>query len=441
MMRPAIAALVSLVVGTSLAFGCSGEVAIEAPPDGAAPPEDAAVRDTSILQDRDEPDPDPPAGLPEGWVLERGYDKRCGAYVPKSREYLPSPVRWEPCPANAQPAGASCKFMTIDWESSNSQFPGGAESGTVRATGAATLSVYRNVKPKWAYSLVADADGPVHTAVLQTSPACGFSGRVHDTRYALDVHEYDSKGGGVIAGDIGSLQPSVFVHLDPQYVHSPYPGPLAIINLTHGTIERYSWTGGVPLGVLWSSAQESGLQEGIPVFAGDAMFFPASNSSYHKIKIHTPSLGVKDFLSAGLVTDRGYGDLGTDGKDLVWIEASGRTGSSGPFPTLTVMTAPFTTDAASIAPRRLRTEEGPSFDVRYFHVGCGYAARSNGYHIRIIRLKDGRSWTLPSDNATFAWSEPYAITCTELFARVATTSAFHLARVRLDSLGPGIAPD
>ncbi|MBX3191752.1 MAG: hypothetical protein KF819_32480, partial [Labilithrix sp.] len=204
---------------------------------------------------------------------------------------------------------------------------------------------------------------------------------------------------------------------------------------------QYAWADGAKLPSLWSAKQDSGLQQGIPVFAKGAAFWPSSSHRYHKVKVSTPTTGARDFLTAGMVTHHGYGDLGTDGIDMVWIEAQGRVTETGPFDTYTIMSAPFTTDPAQVTPRRLRSEEGPSFDVRHFIVGCGYAARSNGLQIRVVRLSDGQSWTLPSGGATLAWSNPLAVTCTELFATVHVGPATRLARVRLDSLGPGIAPD
>jgi hypothetical protein len=139
-----------------------------------------------------------------------------------------------------------------------------------------------------------------------------------------------------------------------------------------------------------------------------------------------------------MTTTLGYGDLGTDGKDLVWIEASGRTTDTGPFDTYTIMTAPYTTEPGSVVSRRLRTEQGPDFDVVYFQVGCGYAARSNGEHIRVVRLSDGQSWVLTNAlTDPWGWTEPLAVTCTELFATVRNSGVTRLARVRLDSLGPG----
>lgn len=236
---------------------------------------------------------------------------------------------------------------------------------------------------------------------------------------------------------------SGFGEKSPASAHTPYASPFAILDLTAGfTFDQYSWADGARLPSLWSAAQDNGLQQGIPVFANGAAFWPSSNLRYHEVKVYTPTQGVRDLLSAGMVTTRGFGDLGTDGKDMVWIDAQGRTTDTGPFDTYTITTAPFTTNPAQLVPRRLRTEGGPSFDVTHFYVGGGYAARSNGLHIRVVRLVDGQSWTLDNDIAApWGWNYPIAITSTELFAMVNVAGVARLARVRLDSLGPGIAPD
>ena len=111
------------------------------------------------------------------------------------------------------------------------------------------------------------------------------------------------------------------------------------------------------------------------------------------------------------------------------------------------MTSPFTTDAAALQPRRLRSEVGNGFATSRPQVGCGYAAREIYDGIRIVRLSDGVSWMLPSQQgSTWLWNEPLAVTCTELFAMVAADGDagwqdVGIARVRLDSLGPGTPPD
>jgi len=374
--------------------------------------------------------------------------KYCGFYVPKTKDKLPPPIRWEPCPATAAPAGADCRLMANDEVPGDKSSPAGAEVGLVKLDSSVVLGAYRSVQPGWIYQFIADADGPVHTAYLLTDPkSCLLATPSHEeARYTLRIFEHSSSsGGGFVAGDwaLGSLGPRIAVHLSASSSHTPYASPFAILDLTSGfTFDQYSWANGSRLPSLWSAAQDSGLQQGIPVFANGAAFWPSSTLRYHKVKVYTSSTGVRDLLSAGMVTTRGYGDLGTDGKDMVWIDAQGRTTDTGPFDTYTITTAPFAADPTQVVPRRLRTEEGPDFDVTHFYVGGGYAARSNGLHIRVVRLVDGQSWVLANDLAApWGWNYPIAVTATELFAMVNIVGVARLARVRLDSLGPGIAPD
>lgn len=109
------------------------------------------------------------------------------------------------------------------------------------------------------------------------------------------------------------------------------------------------------------------------------------------------------------------------------------------------MTAPYSEDPSVVAStrRRLRSQDGTGFGAAPWIVGCGYAARSNGADTRIVRIADGRSWVLPSVTGSLHWSSPVALTCEELFVRAAEagTNVMTIARVRLDSLGPGIDPD
>lgn len=444
-MRRTVAVVVVLLGSGRVAFGCSSDPStspsgVDAGPDVVG---DVAVADVAVPVDAADPDPVPPPGLPEGWEIERRYSKHCGIYVPKAKDKLPPPIRWETCPASA-PAGADCRLMAIEGEPADKGFPGGAETAWVRANGTVLLGAYRSVKPSWAYSLFAEADGPVHTALLQTDLGLCSVGSAsgYQDHYGLNLYEHGSGiGGGLLAGELGDLDPRIAIHLSPTSAHTVWAGSFAILDLTAGfTLDQYSWTDGGRLPSLWSAAQDNGLQQGIPVFGGGGAFWPSSNLRYHKVKAYTPGAAVRDFLSAGLLTTRGYGDLGTDGTDLVWIEAVGRTTETGPFDSYTIMTAPFTTEPAQVVARRLRTEQGPDFDVVHFRVGCGYAARSNGIHTRVVRLSDGQSWILPSAGG-FSWIGPLALTCTELFATVRVAGATRLARVRLDSLGPGIAPD
>jgi hypothetical protein len=154
-----------------------------------------------------------------------------------------------------------------------------------------------------------------------------------------------------------------------------------------------------------------------------------------------------DLVSYATDTSQGAVDLGGDGHDLVWLHGSGRTDTTGTFPTISIMTSPFATDAQHLQPTRLRSEEAAYFGTAPFVVGCGYAARQLPEGIRVVRLVDGASWLLPGDSTqTWQWASPFALTCTELFAKVnvaedggAPTATY--ARLRLDSLGPATPAD
>jgi hypothetical protein len=337
--------------------------------------------------------------------------------------------------------------MSVEADPGEKSYPGGAEAGWVKPDGTVVLAAYRSVKPNWGYRIFADADGSVHAALLQTkflNCSLGYPS-IHAERWTLTLFEFENpKGGGLLGGDLSTLGPRLAIHLSPTTAHSAYAGPQSILDLTAAgfTFEQYAWDTGARLPNLWSAAQDNGLQQGIPVFAKGATFWPSDNLRYQKTKVYTPSGGVRDLLTAGMSTTRGYDDFGTDGTDMVWIDAAGRTTETGPFDTLTITTAPFTTDPSQITPRRVRTEAGPGFGASHFLVGCGYAVRSTGVYIRVVRLSDGVSWKLSNQlTDPWGWSEPVAVSCTELFATVQIPGATRLARVRLDSLGPGIPPD
>lgn len=442
-------------LGLRLAAGCSSDAISAARGDAGL---DVSIPDAGA--DRrgpyEPPDPPRPEGLPEGWDLDRTYDKLCSFYVPRSRDLLPSPVRWEPCPPIVRPAGASCQMMANDVGVEST--PPGADAAWVAPDGKLVLSVVRTAQPmnKGVHRIIADADGPVHTTmfIAATARCAPAFEKLQGGRYAVRVYEDSSSyGGGFLASEIDDLSPRIAVHLSKQNSHSIYAGPFSILDLNKGfKIEQYAWTDGAPLPLLWSPAQDNGLQQGGFSFTNDAMFWVADDTNYAKINVYTPAGGVRDFLSAGLVIDHGFGAIGTDGKDLVWIEARGRTrGGSAPFDTYDIMTAPYTTDPLNVVPRRLRSESGNAYTLFNYVVGCGYATRWSEKGFRIVRLADGWSWLLPTvgpdateSERNWAWSDPLAITCTEVFLPVAInreTSTRHFARVRLDSLGPGIPPD
>jgi hypothetical protein len=182
------------------------------------------------------------------------------------------------------------------------------------------------------------------------------------------------------------------------------------------------------------------------VFAGDVLFFTIGDLYFRRIKVYAPDAGLNDFVSFGNDVAANAADLGTDGKDMVWTEAFGRAAPGDAWTTINIMTAPFTADPSKLQKRRLRSEIG-GLGIEPYTVGCGYAAhyvRDKAAGQRLVRLSDGRSWRLKgiSENGfAYAVQETLAITCEELFFRSGTEENFNVARVRLDSLGPGEPAD
>jgi hypothetical protein len=313
--------------------------------------------------------------------------------------------------------------------------------------GAILLDVGRGVKPNWVYTILAEADGPVRAATLSTNTSRCNAAPIQTAggHYAIRVYEAASSyGGGILGGATSDFRPTVAVHLDTTTTHVAYSAPFAILDLTLSfEFRQFAWRDGSALGTLWSPTMDDNAQQGTPTFGPDSMIWGAG--AYHWIHAYRAGGSVVNLLYAGMDPNHGYDDPGTDGTDLVWIEAvaANRMTASDPFDTYTIMTAPYTTDPAALTPRRLRSETGPAFGIDPFVVGCGYAARSNESHVRLVRLSDGVSWVLdnPGWASPWAWSRPLALTCDELFSIVTVDKTRRVARVRLDSLGPGLPPD
>lgn len=349
-----------------------------------------------------------------------------------NRDAYPASLEWESCRPEVAP-GAGCRRVV-----GRSSF---AVTAWVDATGHVHVAGTRRAEPPlegW-YWFIADVDGGLETVLYHER--CSFDvTQLNAGRYTVRVIGDSDTTSGFFAGEIGETSPRLAVPTMNRKF-DPIPGTFALFveSIDFG-IERRSWADGASLGQFWSKAQDHGLDQGPFVHTHDAMFWNADNLDYAKVNVYTPADGIREFLTAGYVIDRGYSDLGTDGKDMAWIYAHDRTsGDLTPYDHYDVMAAAYTTEPANVVSRRLRSEEGPSLGLSPFVVGCGYAARSNGRHLRLVRLSDGRSWVFESSNVGFY--APLAITCDELVADLADETYYTLGRVRLDLLGPGIPPD
>lgn len=399
----------------------------------ATPSNDAAAEATDAGADmpaRDSDyDPPRPAGIPDGWERFDGYSKFCQHYLPTSLQALPPPVRWEPCSVDAG-AGVSCRQMAEEPGQKNTVW-----SHVSRlSTGEVVMTVDRQ-DGDFYYRLIAEADGPTRFALLEANyDRCQIDRpRLWRDRFVMGIIER-SELGGMIIGDVGSIRPRVATRYADNVAHDMYATSFGVVSLSDGhSFRSYRWADGAFDAELVAA---DGYQNGDPRPFEEGFTWTSSDGFDTKVRMYIPSAGARDLIKSGQLAV-GDGDLGTDGKDFVWVRASGRTNVGPTFASLEIFTAPFTTDPASLVPRRLRSEEGIAFGIREFTVGCGYAARSTGTHVRIVKIGTGESWKLPS---VAGWSEPLFITCDEIFMR-AYFGFGSVARVRLDSLGPAIPPD
>jgi hypothetical protein len=97
--------------------------------------------------------------------------------------------------------------------------------------------------------------------------------------------------------------------------------------------------------------------------------------------------------------------------------------------------------------RRLRSQLSSvvTLGVDPWVVGCGYGARASGgsEDIQVVRISDGWSWLIPNQLQApgFVATRALGLTCDEIFVWGVVDGTYSVARIRLDSLGPGLPPD
>jgi len=434
----------SLVVASgflTVAHGCSS-------PNGATSNsvQEATIVDSGPIFEANTSDaphcviPSKPAGVPDGWELYTDYDPCCLLYAPTAPQYLPPPLHWTSCSSlwtgDGGVDGGVCKII-------DQAGAGSPEFGASVHNGVVSLLTNELVGTVYAY-VIAEADGPVHQAMMQVSGSCAPSPRdMRDGKYVYAMYNVDNfNGGGFLAGDVDEFRPSFVHHFNDAITHGVVVGQLGVVDVDEtDTLNLYAWD---RTSKIVSSPQDVGLAKSFPVFASNALFWSASAGPYNRVADYTEASGANDLISFGADSTHGADDFGSDGLNMVWLQGVGHTGDplGIAFDSAAVMTAPFATNPANVVARRVRSEDPKGFGVSPIKVGCGYAVRSNGNYLRILRLADGISWVL-NNGPSWRWVNPLAVTCNEIFATVATggPQMTNIARVQISSLGPGISAD
>jgi hypothetical protein len=319
----------------------------------------------------------------------------------------------------------------------------------------------RFMKDYW-YEVVADADGPVRSALLEAGPCYTTKSHADQGKVIYRVLDHPSsledKSGGAIGGDVDDLRPKVYAM--PGYrpssflSHEYWVGPRAFVESV-GPDRIRSFPSGDVIATIVSAPGDADLSYSNYRWRGDDLFWRGNSSLRNVVKVWTAAEGVRTLIGHGDDATRSSSGFGTDGVDMVWSEAYGRTNTQVKiYDNYEIWTAKYTAAPVQLeaTKRRLRSEYLGSHPERNT-VGCGYTAHKiyppsswgkSGF--RLTRLSDGVSWevTTPDEATIFTglrFGEPLAITCDEIFVLGAVASHFEVARIRLDSLGPGLPPD
>ncbi len=429
--------------------------------DGSSAAEDAGADEGAVTDARNElskidsplidtkPDGAPTYNT-DGWVgIPFDPDVDCGFYAAPSPAKMPAPIEWETCDPGLNAFGWACRQIVTNWAPPD-------DAGDTKVIGLsgmvendkATLAFAR-FSASSIFQLVGDADGPTRQAVVYPrSGSCYLNdASIIGNKVIYSTSRQKTSAiyrWGAIGGDVDRV-PLVLESYGDGVSRGYAAGPNAYVTFPAHALRTWA----SPSTLLANVSTPSPGEAAHYAFVGDAMFFNFGNLAFHRISLYTPDAGTRDFVSYGNDVSKGAADFGTDGKDMAWTEAAGRTSTQEPWAKIDIMTAPFTTDPSAVEKRRLRSE-ATSIGAAPFLLGCGYAAHefssaTEGTGTRLVRLADGRSWrfTLVKADAGQSWvfTGPLAVTCDEIFVKFHRGVQFNVARIRLDSLGPGDPPD
>jgi hypothetical protein len=417
----------------------------------------------------------PPSPLP-GWKPLSEYDPACGFYYATEAKYLPPPITWEPCAVVVDgqeltdagvtgPSGTVCERMATPWATSG-------QTGTLVhlrsvhvEAGRALLLLSRTAATGGAFTMIAEADGPVHTALYKTGRCA--TGPFDEARFGHFMQRiYDSPGeetqvGGAIGGSIDSLKPRVYFPKGHQpstfYSHGYAVGRSLFIESAIPD-HIYSFATGELVATITPTPEDQDLYYSGYRFHEDTLFWVAGTARRSAVKVWTKEQGIFTLLDHDGDLTRSVRGFATDGVDMVWMEGRGRTNFNAlTFDAYEDWTAKFTLDKATVNATKRRVHSVPRAAMgEQYAVGCGYAAIAalgpaaaewgqTGF--RLIRLSDRRSWPmLPESRAQkreLSFATPLGITCEHVYVEAWSHSATQaeVVRIRLDSLGEGVAAD
>jgi hypothetical protein len=392
--------------------------------------------------------------VPYGWTEYRDWSCKCPFYVPSSKDVLPEPIQWKPC--TSLPAGIDCRVMVTSWNDSHKPIALDGLNFDHNPDGSAVLGFARNTKSVGTL-LIADADGPVRSAMMWTVPAklgCyPQTDAVNEGKFLYSLHgddlkENSSTAEGSIGGLIDDLKPPVLTRQEWKgpFIFGWTAGAKWIVRMT-GDFRLYAHPWEDPSKEYFITSpgtDHDGEAASQLLVRGDGVFWNTTSLHQNGINIWTKEGGTRPFIRWVGEYTKGADALGTDGVDMVWAYGEGKRWNELVYPRRSVMTSPFTTDPKKLKPRRLRKHPYDTIGNERYVVGCGYAAHlmldQTSVGTMVIRLSDGHAWVIPR-TPEFTHYEPLGVACEDVFIKGEIEGRTTIARIRLDSLGPGLPPD
>lgn len=143
----------------------------------------------------------------------------------------------------------------------------------------------------------------------------------------------------------------------------------------------------------WKSVPAAGGAEAVdPRVSGDDVFFTVLDSGGDDLWVRRADGSLdklRDVASTHVV------GFATDGTTLAWLQLSQpSTVDPSGYDHVELWTAPYTTSAAALAPKKLTTIPGPGWEAVTLMAHAGYAAYYAN-DVRVYRLSDGAYYTAP----------------------------------------------
>jgi hypothetical protein len=421
------------------------EPTVDVPP--PPPPVEAAARDAAIY----DPMPERPSFVPEGWELWTDYRKSCNIYTPRRREVVPPDATWRACRSDFRPPNDSGPPACQEWDVVEpGQLRAGANSGySASALNDGKVQVQQlRVFEKYATWVVVDLlTGRSTNAVLiadfgtcyphPSLPSATAS--VYSVVKPADVGRFDAKVGYLVLPHEPTTPTAggVYVPSSSLEIGRTLVGSTEVAGVFTGPFSN-------PRAAGLRLSSDPRLQPLLRFFRGDTAYIESYDGNHYVWQVAAPGAAVETWFDNG--NDQSVGDHGltTDGQTVAWVHSQGCRDVSCSQASL--MVAPYPAPGSKPSGRRLHSERPTTSDLV---LGCGYIATTGGYadyrtFLRVTRIADGVSWMIRNeDNPKFNFNVPLAVTCEHVyFIRSNPESAeFNVVKMRLDALGPEIAPD